>query len=92
MKCAFETCEREAVTKGLCSGHYQQQRRGAELKPLRVFTKRDENGKVCTKCSEYKKYAEFYKNTNGVWFAECRGCYSIRQKAQYAARRGQEGA
>ncbi|WDS61321.1 HNH endonuclease [Satellite phage MiniFlayer] len=92
MKCAFGACERTAVTKGLCSGHYQQQRRGVELTPLRVFTKRDSNGKVCTKCSEYKKYEEFYKNTNGVHFAECRDCYSIRQRSRYAARRGQEGA
>lgn len=92
MNCTFEGCENKITSKGLCSGHYSQRRRGVALKPLRTFTKRDENGKVCTRCGEYHIYEDFYKKTSGVYFAECKGCYSLRQKAQYLARRGQEGA
>lgn len=92
MKCRFETCEGDAMSLGLCSGHYQQKRRGKELSPLKVYTRRDSQGKVCTRCSEYKTYDEFYKTVRGTYFSECKGCYSLRQKAKYAARRGQEGA
>jgi hypothetical protein len=34
--CEFEGCEKPKRTKGLCSGHYGQKRRGGPLKPLRV--------------------------------------------------------
>ncbi len=34
--CEFDLCERQARTKGLCAGHYQQLQRGAELSPLRL--------------------------------------------------------
>jgi len=32
--CSYETCSREAVTKGMCGGHYQQHRRGEPLRNL----------------------------------------------------------
>lgn len=32
--CTFDGCGRPAQAKGLCPGHYQQQRRQEELKPL----------------------------------------------------------
>ena len=37
MVCRYETCDLPVLVKkvGLCSGHYQQQRRGTPLKPLR---------------------------------------------------------
>lgn len=34
--CSFEGCERATVGRGLCNGHWQQQRRGADLSPLRI--------------------------------------------------------
>lgn len=34
--CAFQKCGRPIFASGLCSGHYQQQRRGDELRPLRA--------------------------------------------------------
>ena len=33
-KCAFDGCDRKHKAKGLCPGHWQQQRRGEELRPL----------------------------------------------------------
>lgn len=33
--CSFEGCDKAALAKGLCQGHYQQQWKGQELRPLR---------------------------------------------------------
>lgn len=33
-KCSFSGCSKKAHSKGLCGSHYQQQRRGEELRPL----------------------------------------------------------
>ena len=33
--CTYPGCDRGAAASGLCSGHYQQQRRGRALSPLR---------------------------------------------------------
>lgn len=33
--CTFESCTKPHLAKGLCSGHWHQQRRGVPLKPLR---------------------------------------------------------
>jgi hypothetical protein len=35
MKCSFAGCERERWAKGLCDTHYQQERAGKELTPIR---------------------------------------------------------
>ena len=36
--CSFDGCNRLMRTKDLCGGHYEQQRRGAELTPLRSYS------------------------------------------------------
>lgn len=33
--CSFDGCGKPALAKGLCPGHYEQQRKGQELRPLR---------------------------------------------------------
>ena len=33
--CSFEGCDKPSRSKGLCQGHYHQDRKGQELKPLR---------------------------------------------------------
>lgn len=33
--CSFEGCDNPALAKGLCNGHYQQNRKGNALRPLR---------------------------------------------------------
>jgi hypothetical protein len=40
MTCTFEDCGRVVIALGLCSGHYGQQRRGADLTPLRKMAPR----------------------------------------------------
>lgn len=42
--CAFEKCDRMSTVRGLCGGHYQQQAKGLELKPLRYRN----NGAECS--------------------------------------------
>lgn len=34
VSCAFEGCDKQAVSRGLCNGHIQQVARGTELRPL----------------------------------------------------------
>jgi hypothetical protein len=37
--CAFTGCDRPVQGRGLCTGHYQQQKRGAVLTPLRKIAR-----------------------------------------------------
>lgn len=37
--CAFDGCDREIKARGLCDGHYQQQKRGKKLAPLASYRK-----------------------------------------------------
>jgi hypothetical protein len=37
--CAFTGCDRPVQGRGLCTGHYQQQKRGAALTPLRKIAR-----------------------------------------------------
>lgn len=34
--CSFDQCEKQALTKGFCPGHYQQHRKGQKLRPLKA--------------------------------------------------------
>lgn len=47
--CGFEGCADAARTRGLCSAHYQQQRHGVTLRPVKQWTKR---GEPCVVCGE----------------------------------------
>lgn len=34
-QCSFEGCDKKSIAKGLCKGHYSQQKKGQELRPLK---------------------------------------------------------
>ncbi|MFE9497286.1 HNH endonuclease [Streptomyces collinus] len=78
VECSFEGCTNDVQSNGLCKGHYMQQYLGKELKPLRkkVMALKDENGRVCTECDEYKAWDEFSINSNGNYRSKCRKCQS----------------
>jgi len=42
--CWFPGCDKKVQSRGLCNGHYEQERRGKELRPLRSFVP---GGAVC---------------------------------------------
>lgn len=44
--CAVEFCDRDATAKGLCGGHYRQQKLGKPFTPLREY-KTTPNTRVC---------------------------------------------
>jgi hypothetical protein len=75
--CAFDGCTKKGNRRGLCPGHYRQQRLGQELRPLRIkrHLHKDKDGRVCTKCDEYKPWSEFYwHKSNSGHYACCKEC------------------
>ena len=51
-------------------------------------TFRDENGKVCTKCGDYKAHEEFhnYSQSSGKVLAACIDCHNKEQREAYKGR------
>lgn len=91
-KCEFETCDRDSATKGLCLAHYMQRHRGRPLTPLAKYTRlhKDEKGRECTTCGEYKPWDHFYVRTTGARWAECRACGTKRARRDYLIRVGRQ--
>ncbi len=50
--CKFNNCENKAKARGLCEGHYQQQRRGRSLAPLQ---RRAKNGSGMGKAEQQRR-------------------------------------
>ena len=67
-KCHLSYCDRESTVMArtakvkVCASHYNQDWAGKPFTPLRVnkHLHRDDNGRVCTQCEEYKEWSEFY--------------------------------
>ncbi|MFF3164089.1 hypothetical protein [Streptomyces sp. NPDC003273] len=88
--CSFKGCTRKLLCKGLCLGHYTQQRRGQTLRPLAFsaeHAKRDENGTVCKKCNEYKPHEEFYDRAGGGSYSVCKDCQIEAARRNYDKQR-----
>lgn len=77
MMCKFEECGREVIAKGLCPTHYQQQRRGGPLKPIRVPADRP-NETYCLTCQTQKTREDFYLRVDGRLQSECSICMRTR--------------
>lgn len=86
-ECSIEGCDRLGEIKGLCRRHYARQWAGKDLyKPIRrkVVLETDENGRVCTRCGEWKPWDQFYKTSGGKRRSQCRTCV-IYINTQYKA-------
>jgi len=79
-RCIFDGCGRPAVSSSLCTGHAQQVKRGATLKPLRPTQKStirdDQSRKRCSACTEWKPESDFYptpRQSDGLtsWCKRC---------------------
>jgi hypothetical protein len=81
MICEFEQCDREVIAKGLCPTHYQQQRRGGPLKPIRVPVDRP-NETYCRTCQTQKTREDFYLRVDGRLQSECSLCMRTRSNAK----------
>ena len=82
--CSFEGCDKPIMGKGLCAGHYHQQRRGQELRPLRKRTSpeterlRAHGLRKCTECGQIKPLEDFAKdkrNRDGR-DSRCKACHA----------------
>lgn len=77
VKCYATVCSRTAIVSGLCHAHYYQKITKGEFKEIRrrIVAHKDEFGRVCTECFEYKKYKYFYRTSNGNNYrAKCSEC------------------
>lgn len=92
--CTFEACGRKPVAFGLCSGHYQMQQRGQELRPLGPYKRYVAPApglKVCNGCERVlDAEKDFYKRVGGRPQSECKKCMIARQKRNNAARKERE--
>lgn len=77
LDCYVSSCDRKAKARGLCQAHYVQRLDGRPFSEIRrrVIEFSDESGRVCTECSEYKTYRNFYRTSNGKSYrAKCKEC------------------
>lgn len=96
--CDFEDCGRPMRLKGLCNSHYQMQRRGEELRPIRVQRAAaqkvidvDERRQTCSTCGQRKPFEDFQKflkRGKVVRFIRCKQCASSpEQKVKHRDRK-----
>lgn len=92
--CNFDSCEKKVTAKGLCSGHYAQQRAGKSLTEIasRARSKSNrieytEDGLIiCIHCGKAKDPEKDYYKSNG---ATCKSCHSELCK-KYRAEKGKD--
>lgn len=89
--CAFESCDRESRTNGLCGTHNLQDYLGKELTPIRAWnTKTEGEMRKCRTCEEWKVMAEgFYMRSDKKGYqGECKVCATERNRRNTLKRRG----
>lgn len=88
-QCRITYCSRDVYAKDLCGGHYSQQLRGEEFKPLRgspayYQAKLNPDGhKQCTKCQRWLPLSEFFARNdagpNNEGRSHCNKCNILRR-------------
>ena len=89
--CSVEDCNRavRVISRGLCSGHYQQAKANKTLKPLkrRVLERDVDGNKRCTRCKEWKPEQAFASSSgkgDGLQ-SQCRACKSEQYRLNAVA-------
>ncbi|WP_350310807.1 endonuclease VII domain-containing protein [Pseudarthrobacter defluvii] len=90
LDCTFDGCDKLAVAKGLCPGHYQQSEAGQELTPLRYrrprgsASARNERGeKHCPGCNQWLPESDFHDSPSTTGLSHtCRLCTAARMVAR----------
>ena len=81
--CSFEGCDKPVAARSYCTGHYRQQRRGQELRPLRkrstkaeVELLRAQGLKRCPNCDQVKPFEDFTKSKRSKdgRHSQCKTC------------------
>lgn len=90
--CSYGRCGRPVYARGWCGGHYNQQRLGKPLRPLRgspdwVADHLNKDGeKECSKCKRWLPVSEFYQRGDVAGLrAFCRRCNILRRMGITAA-------
>jgi len=85
--CSVEGCDNKVFENGLCSKHYNRQRRhGSTAKPLKRRERLIKEGKsYCPKCDKIKTIGEFLKDTHTKYGISiyCAICHKEKAKARY---------
>lgn len=89
--CSYEGCETQAKTLFLCSAHYYQKTVRGYLSPVnrKKVVQIDENGRVCTKCSLYQPWENYYskaKSNGEKKQSNCKTCFIERSRKSRAAK------
>jgi hypothetical protein len=75
--CSFGECPNNAWAKGLCNTHYQQQRVGKPMTPVRAPANTTLEGmRQCVRCRQVKSEEDFPsdRSTNGGLHVRCKVC------------------
>jgi hypothetical protein len=90
--CSFVPCTRPVASKGLCTGHYQQYKRGKDLVELVKYspridvTVRDECGnKLCRKCGTWLPESSFglFSSAKDGLYPHCKLCKALLRKSRH---------
>ena len=85
--CSFPGCTNVARYRPLqlCPGHYEQRRRGRELRPLLPKFRVVDGKKVCTACGVSKSLDDYVKKSSALDArpqSKCRDCLAIYVRAR----------
>lgn len=89
-ECDFPGCPRPRAAMGLCQPHRQQQVKGQELRPIRLYKKSriSEDWRKCSCCEEVKRVEQFHKRTNSGLQSDCKACMVLTNKVNTRLRAG----